>query len=235
VPSRSPNMKSSTDAFTEYVVSGDRPVFLLPGGAFEFSKSWSERYRLLWKDTPGFARTLLDESRGRPGASTLYVPFYTNGGEDLYWTSKWWVDFSGWLVRATFRQVKEGNSFFTPFLPILSMLSQGFLLAPRSVKLDLYFGEGISPRDNESATEFSKRLQKHTQNHIDRIREKHELSPESYSNKYLSHPFYGGYVVVQNAVLISVLFAVNIIEIPIALALGGIIQLFISNKKGKID
>jgi 1-acyl-sn-glycerol-3-phosphate acyltransferase len=211
---------SADTAFVQAVVNGNKPVMLLPGGAFECEKSYEDRYKIQWKELPGFARVLLQEPH-RPGCKTSVVPFFTSHCEDLYYTNPWWYTYSGKWLRAAFDRLRDRQPVSIPALLCMCLMALGVFIAPRPVKLDLYFGTPLVPLDKESDIEFAKRVKTAAQTLVDEVnarsQEKSLSHPNRGINKYFRYPLYGLYVVGQNS-CVALWIILNVtVALPIAL------------------
>jgi hypothetical protein len=209
--------KSSEEVFIDSVVQGDSPVMLFPGGQFECFKSLGDKYKLHWKDLPGYARILYKEPE-RPGKQTKIVPFFTNNCEDMFYSPDWWYDYSGKSVMRDFKELSKGNMLVLPFLLPKTIWGLGFFLLPRPVKLDLYFGEPLCANENEPAVEFAARVQEATQKLIDSVRSKHNFAAEdrNLGSMFLRNPIYFLYSFGQNVILFSIIFLLIFTVVPIS-------------------
>jgi hypothetical protein len=123
------------------------PVLLLPGGAFEALRGYDERFQVLWKENPGYARVLSESS---PNLELTWqtkgltiIPFYTKHCEDIYWTNQWWYDTLGQKSKSLYEEFKQGNYFVFPLLFTTLLASLGFFLLPRPVQLTTVLREPI--------------------------------------------------------------------------------------------
>lgn len=209
--------KSSEEVFIERVVHGQSPVMLFPGGQFECFKPLSEKYKVSWKELPGYARILYKEPE-KPGKNTKVVPFFTNNCEEMFYSPDWWYDYSGKTVMKDFEALSKGNVLVLPLLLPKTIWGLGFFLLPRPVKLDLYFGEPLSVRENEPASEFARRVKEATQNLVDSVRSKHDFKKEdrSLSYMFLRNPLYCLYSFAQNVVLFSIIFMLIFTVVPVS-------------------
>jgi len=230
LPNRTKRHGSPEETFINTVVHGSKPVLLLPGGAHECEKMMNERYQIKWKEEPGFARILL-RSPDRPGANTSVVPFYTNNCEELYYTTQWWHDTSGQLMRNGLKAVRQGSFWLVPAMTVLGLFSLGLFLVPRSVKVDLYFGNPVVPRPNESPKSFAARVSDAAQELMDSVRAKHQSkeyqdTERTRVSKYLRYPLYGIYIIVQNSAIALGIIFVNICILPFAMLLQFVSKMF---------
>ncbi len=154
-------------SFIQQLTEGNRPLMLLPGGAFECLKRYEDIGKVNWKEEPGFARVIAQE-RARLGSKIQVVPFYTKHCEDCLYTTPGWYDYSGEAVRSYMSQLKAGNILVLPYMMVTLLFSLGFFLVPLPVKMDTYFDNPIVIGDKETPAEFAKRVSSAMQALIDR-------------------------------------------------------------------
>ena len=219
VSSHSKGMSTSA-SFVNTVTKGDRPTLLFPGGHYECYKPVSNKYKVMWKELPGYARILLEEPT-RPGQDTVVVPFYTHDGEGIYATSDWWYDYSGKEVLKNFREFENGNMWLLPLLMPKTLAALGMILLPRPVKLDLHFGSPLTPRRDEDAVQFAKRVKEATQSLIDDVREKAAINGDQDNRTILSmllrYPVYTTYALLQNTFMWSTFLFLNMGVVPVVM------------------
>lgn len=226
--------KSAEDSFLTTVTAGPRPVMLFPGGHHECFKRLAEKHVVRWRERPGFARALLaDEGRRAVGRTVSVVPFYTNNCEDIYPTTKWWYDYSGQMVQSHFHEFENGAYYLLPFLLPLSLMALGFLPLPRPVKLDLYIGEPLRPRDNETDIAFAKRVVVATQATVDTTRKKHEGDGAGAKSYNVQRCLYAIYMLVQNTVMWTIIVILNVLVVPIAIAIRLFVKVITNRTRHK--
>lgn len=122
----------SEKAFIEALIHGNRPLVLLPGGAWEFSKPSNENFKVLWRDEPGYARVF---AASPELAKIKIIPFFTRNCENIFYTDAKWHDWSGKKIRSLMQSVKEGNLLLVPPLLTILFFSVGMSLSPLPTKL----------------------------------------------------------------------------------------------------
>lgn len=167
--------------FVDKVTNGDRPVLLMPGGAYECAKQYKDRYKVDWKEDPGYARVLLSGPR-RLGQHVKVVPFFTNNCEDVYYCPRWWHDFTGAIVRKALVDVRKGKVWLLPKLFVFGAVSLGVSVLPVPVKLDLHIGKPLTPKRKETSVQFARRVQDNLQQMIDDVRNKQRDGGEKKSS-----------------------------------------------------
>ena len=167
VSSTGPN-KNATEQFKSILTANEAPLLLLPGGLYEFSKSYDEQYKVNWKTKPGFARIIVDEIYSHnKNSNVCVIPFHTKNCENLFFTTSTWYTFSGNLVRKYSKDVKNGNYWKIPLLITMIGLSFGLFVMPLPIKLETYVGKPIKPNENETSEEFGLRVTNELQQLID--------------------------------------------------------------------
>jgi 1-acyl-sn-glycerol-3-phosphate acyltransferase len=207
--------QSADESFVTTVVEGNRPTILYPGGHHECYKPLDEKYKVMWKELPGYARILLSEPN-RPGANTAVVPFFTRNSEEIFFTTDWWYDVSGKMVINDFYEYEHGNIWLLPLLFPKTIAGLGFTPLPRPVKLDLFIGEPVIPKPNETATEFAERVRSSLQSLIDSTQVS-SPAPAPSSSVWLfllSHPLYSAYVFFQMSIFWSSTLLLNTLLVP---------------------
>ena len=228
IPSRSPDSQEdeSDDMFVQALASGTRPLFLLPGGIFEFSKSSDESYCVSWKSPPGFARILCDPKYADKLKHVKIFPFFTRNCEDAYYfLPDWWRDLSSNALRSMMDAIKSGKIFLSPILMILALSSIGGFLLPKPVKWDTYIGEPIILTANEKDVQLGRRVERKLQKLMD-FHQSHRIGSGSFprgrkSSNSVLHSFpvrllMWGHIFVQNCVLISITLPLLLILLPFA-------------------
>ena len=159
---------TSRDTFFQYLLQSDRPMMLLPGGAYECLLPYVERDTVHWKEEPGFTHIIRQHYHNTTiDKDIVVVPFYTRNCNEIYLTSSNWFDFSGdWSFRM-YNAFKRGHYWIVPFMMTLMLTSFGFFVMPRPVKLDVYFGEAVKWRRNDTAKAFARRVKHNLQTLID--------------------------------------------------------------------
>lgn len=156
IPSKGGVKDDAETTFIEALSKGDRPMMLLPGGTVECMKAYHDRYRVLWKENPGFARVVHAVPSLR--ANTKVVPFYTKNCERSMWTNAWWYTQSGRGVRFLMERFSKGGLASLPLMMITLLCSLGFFPLPAPVRMATYFGPQLTIKEDESPQEFAKRV-----------------------------------------------------------------------------
>lgn len=225
--------QSADESFITTVVHGDRPTILYPGGHHECYKPVNEKYKVMWKELPGYARILLAEP-SRPGAQTAVIPFYTRNSEDIFYTTDWWYEYSGKMVVKDFYDFEHGNIWLLPFLFPKSIAGLGFCPLPKPIKLDLFIGEPVTPNPNETATQFAERVRLSLQKLIDSTQYSQDIKEKTITpiwKFYLRHPIYTAYVVFQMSLFWSSALLLNTLLVPLMMIWKIIAKLLFSKKK----
>lgn len=217
--------------FINILLYNNEPILILPGGSYEAYKLYSERDIVNWKDNPGFARLLVKYSKIYPKLyNTRVIPFYTKNGDDILYNHPWWYDISGKHARKSLLEIRKGNYSYLFRLMIFGGLGLGFLLFPKPIKLDTYFGEPLQLKKNETSEEFGKRVQTSLQNLIIKV---NKLPPKDklikkYKKKHflmkllynLYNILYGIYIVIQNLIFCIFCMMLTIFAVPLFLFTG---------------
>lgn len=208
---------SSEQSFIQTVINGNRPTILYPGGYHECYKTLDEKYKVKWKEIPGYARILLSEPN-RPGSETSVIPFYTHNSEEIYLTTDWWYNYSSFMIRNDFHNYENGNHWLLPFLFPKSILALGFILIPKPVKLDLYIGKPLTPYKDETDKQFAKRVEISLQELIDNTKNLKQSNNER-TIKYMlfNYPIYTLYTFIQMTLFWSLNFILYIFIVPFIL------------------
>lgn len=227
--------QSAEESFVTTVVQGNRPTILYPGGHHECYKPLQEKYKVMWKELPGYARILLAEPN-RPGANTAVVPFFTRNSEEIFFTSDWWYDLSGKMVIKDFYEFEHGNLWLLPLLFPKTIAGLGFTPLPRPVKLDLFIGEPVIPKTNETATEFAERVRSSLQSLIDSTQSSSTTDPSTTASSVwtflLCHPIYSAYVFFQMSIFWSSTLLLNTLLVP-AMMVWQLVARMVFKKKRK--
>lgn len=215
---------SSDESFIQTVVHGNRPTILYPGGYHECYKTLDEKYKVKWKELPGYARVLLSEPN-RPGDKTSVIPFYTRNSEEIYLTNNWWYNYSSHMIRNDFHDYENGNNWLLPFLFPKSILALGFFLIPKPVKLDLYLGKPLTPLKDETDKQFAKRVEIALQELIDSTKNISTSKEErTLIHMFLNYPLYTLYTFIEMTLFWSINFILYIFIVPFILLFVLIIQ-----------
>lgn len=167
IPSKGGVQAHAEEAFIETLSNGDRPLMLLPGGAVECMKAYHNRYRVLWKEVPGFSRVI--RSHPKLQENTRIVPFYTKNCELSLWSTAWWYTQSGRGVEWLMNAFKAGDIFLLPVMMILLLCSLGFFPLPAPCKMDTYFGEPLIIKKDETSAEFANRVKTALHELVDKV------------------------------------------------------------------
>lgn len=225
VPSKGIVSSTSDESFGEMLVISDRPMLLLPGGAYEAMKPWDKKHIVEWKASPGFARIIGGSEKLR--SSIKVVPFYTKNSENIFYNFKWWFDFSGRFVHTGMSDAYNGVLWKMPFVLSVGIYSFGVSFLPRPVKLDTYFGEPLTFQINESVEQFAERVRSELQQLILRVNAIPERPLRNKSIIGLPYALYKGLLTgVQLSMfqLSNIAFFVSVLPVGLVLAslLGGI-------------
>lgn len=209
IPSKSVGKKSTEDTFVDSLKTAGRPLMLLPGGVHECLRSYDQKFKVDWKDSPGFARVLCNRKKDfdRP---VRVIPYFTENCENIFYTTIFWHDFFGNLNVYFYDQLRYGNIIFLPFMLTSLVLCMGFFYVPRPVKLDTYFGEPLELKENENPGEFSRRVAVSLQNLVDEVNcgkfHKETSKPPYEGKSVILFCLYGIYVFTQNLLGSFILF-----------------------------
>jgi hypothetical protein len=228
VPTHLPG-QSADESFVTTVIEGNRPTILYPGGHHECYKPLNEKYKVMWKELPGYARILLAEP-DRPGANTPVVPFYTRNSEEIFFTTDWWYDLSGKMVIKDFFEYEHGNIWLLPLLFPKTIAGLGFAPLPRPVKLDLFIGEPVIPKPNETSAEFAERVRSSLQSLIDSTQSASKTDGSVWPF-LLSHPLYSAYVIFQMSIFWSSTLLLNSLLVPAIMAWQLVARMVFKKKK----
>ena len=183
--SRSNSSNVNEDQFVTTLYNSKKPLLLLPGGIFEFFKEYKLRYHIQWKEIPGFVRVICNNPKYL-GSNTKVIPFYTIKCENCYYHHELFYNNFGKFGNYCYNYCKKGSYYMVllPFTISIILLSFGFFLLPRRIKLDTYFGEPLQLHQNETAQSFAKRIKIVTQELIDKI-EFNDISSSGSSNSFI--------------------------------------------------
>lgn len=225
IPSKGLISSTSDETFSEFLSSGDRPMLLLPGGAFEATKSWDKKFIVDWKDRPGFARIIGASKELRE--SIRVVPFFTRNSEDIFYNFEWWFNFSGRYVQTGLSDAYKGHLWKLPFVLTVGIYSFGISFLPRPVKLDTYFGEPLMYRDGESIEEFAERVRSSLQELINRENSKPAIPLRNSSVVGIPYAIFKGFLVATQLTLfqlsnVAFFFTVAPLGIAMAYIVGGL-------------
>jgi hypothetical protein len=168
--SRSNSSNVNEDQFVTTLYNSKKPLLLLPGGIFEFFKEYKLRYHVQWKEIPGFVRVICNNPKYL-GSNTKVIPFYTKKCENCYYHHEIFYNYFGVFGNDFYNYCKKGsyNIVFLPFTISIILLSLGFFLLPRRIKLDTFFGEPLQLNQNETAQSYANRIKIATQELIDKV------------------------------------------------------------------
>lgn len=220
------------EAFIETLSRRERPLMLLPGGAFECMKAYHHRYRVMWKEVPGFARVIHDEERLQK--HTKVIPFYTKNSELSLWTVAWWYTQSGrgvWYLMNAFR---DGQVATLPVMMVLLLFSLGFFPLPSPVKLDTFFGSELVLQDNETAQAFALRVKTELHSLIDRVNGLPERPRRRQSAVYFL--FLGVFTLAQNLIVHSIgISTLLLLLYPLLLAVQMVMRCLSKERREKVE
>lgn len=215
IPSRASLKDTSESQFVKTLCTGTRPLLLTPGGGYEFLKLVSEINQIHWKETPGFARIVMDHSDSL-GKHTTIVPFYTKNCEKTAFITKWWYNYTSKLGRNIMIRVRKGHLSVLPAAVLVLYSAIGFPFLLKPVKLDTYFGDPIRLKDGETAAAFGLRIQRALQELINHV---HKLPERPYPHGrpgILGLITVGTFVLLQNMIIhIFALFTCVFIAFPV--------------------
>jgi 1-acyl-sn-glycerol-3-phosphate acyltransferase len=198
ISSKSNDSETADMGFVNALVAGKRPLMLLPGGAYECLKPSSKIGKIQWKPNPGFARVICSQPSFL-GSKTKVVPFYTKNCDECYYYNEAFHNWSGLWSRKTYSLFKRGHVYLMPIMMTLIAFSLGFVIFPRPVKLDTYFGTPVVLRDGETDSVFAARVMEATQTLIDSVK---SMPPRSLKKRTMWNTFFGYlisfYMVAQN-------------------------------------
>ena len=234
-PSKGLHGLSSDEEFLRLIVDGESPLWVLPGGAYEGYRPYAERNILAWKEEPGFARILAEYSNTDEMAAketkTQIIPFYTRNGDSIFYNHPWWYTFSSHKARWAFHEIAKKNVEVILYLLVFAGAGMGFMLFPRPVKLDTYFGEPVYLQKGENAKSLARRVKASLQKLIDST----NALPENEFKRpgFTLYSFvFGAFMLLQNIVFIAFTGVwITLVAVPIFIVRG--IMARNGEKKGK--
>lgn len=193
-------------AFVEHLSQTDSPLMLLPGGIFEALKPWRDRYKVNWKDAPGYARVIEKHIGQWKTKGLSVVPFYTRNSEHFYPTTRWWHEHSAALFFRLYDRSKRGNLLVTPLMISTLLFSLGCVLCPLPVQLDTVCGEPVHWEDKDTAASFNRRVVAALQKLVDESNAKQFTSnrPGNRCRDPLQRVLVGAMIALQNVLFASV-------------------------------
>lgn len=230
--SRINNYNVNEDQFVTTLYNSKKPLLLLPGGIFEFFKEYKLRYYIQWKEIPGFVRVICNNPKYL-GMNTKVIPFYTKKCENCYYHHERFYNYYGKFGNDCYNYCKKGsyNIVLLPFTISIILLSLGFFLLPRRIKLDTYFGEPLQLNQNETAQSYAKRIKIATQELINKIEFNKISSSGSVSSSNSIDPHHheirimyytkivllGLYTFIQNTIVLMILLFLIWLPFPLLL------------------
>jgi hypothetical protein len=170
ISSKGLNSTTTDHHFIQLLLHDSRPVLVLPGGSYEAYKPYEEIDQIDWKDEPGFARLLVNYSKEYPALHEINViPFYTKNGDEIFFHHRWWYSLTSRYAREALLQIRHGNYFYLFNLMFFGGLGLGFLLFPKPIPLETFYGHPLKLKRNETAKEFGKRVQHELQSLINQV------------------------------------------------------------------
>jgi hypothetical protein len=157
--------RSNEDYFMEALLSSTRPILLLPGGAMECLKDFSDLYELQWKKEMGFARIIrnyylkeqqMQSSNGKEKKKMVrikIIPFYTSHCEFLFFSSSAWYTGLGRTIKNLMNHFQESylkNIALLPVILVTLLFSFGFFLLPLPLPVTTFFGPEIEYNFNNT-------------------------------------------------------------------------------------
>lgn len=97
---------------------------------------------------------------------------------------------------------KQGSLLLLPPMLLTMLLSMGFPLLPRPVKVETYFSEPLHIGEEESAEDFAERVRSALQELVDRV-EASPLVDQRSALHWMAMLPYGAYTFLQNTALYS--------------------------------
>jgi hypothetical protein len=161
--------RSNEDYFIEALLSSSRPILLLPGGAMECLKDFSDLYELQWKKEMGFARIirnyyLKEQQEQQEQQQNSYgkkkkmvrikiIPFYTSHCEFLFFSTSSWYTGLGRTIKNLMNHFQESylkNIALLPVILLTLLFSFGFFLLPLPLPVTTFFGPEIEYHCNNT-------------------------------------------------------------------------------------
>lgn len=209
--------------FVSTLMNSNGPLLLLPGGIYECLKPYHKRYQLQWKNIPGFVRVIY-ESKDFLGENTKVIPFYTRNCEKCYYNNEYIYDTFGNYGNKLYQSFKKGNILILPFMLTTIIISIGFIILPKRIKLDTYFGNPIILNKNESSEMFAKRIHNETQELINNIQFNENINKSNKVNinnkrlfNYIKVFILGIYTILQNIFITILLLLLIWLPFPLLL------------------
>lgn len=229
VPSKSKGFSQSQDVFVSTLSEGFKPLMLLPGGAWEAFQPSKYKYTAKWKENPGFARIICHEKL-KLGNRTKVVPFHTKNCEDCYWSFTYLNEFLSSNGRNLYDQFKDGKLYVLPLMLTSFLFATGFFILPKRIKLDVYFGEPVVLKENETSKEFGLRVEKAVQNLIDNV-EAMPIRDIKDTNPKLFIILLGIYTFIQNSIITLLIFILLWFLYPIGLLIYYLMKFLLKSEK----
>lgn len=219
IPSAKP-FNDGADQFIDALVDGSAPVMLLPGGVFEMAKRYEDRYKVIWKDDPGFARVVVNDVYPRK-KDVCVVPFHTKNSESCYFHIPWLYTATGRIILSWSSYLNNGHVWIVPFFIIATFITLGFIALPVPISMDTYFGDPIYVKENETSKEYGKRVTDALQELVTRVEEMPEKKVPERSTllRYVLNMSLGFITLYQNIWIIVVSVALTVICLPPTIAL----------------
>lgn len=197
---------SEEQAFVEHLSQTDSPLMLLPGGIFEALKPIRDRFKVNWKDAPGYARVIERHIGQWKTKGLSVVPFYTRNSEHFYPTTVWWHEFSASCFFRLYDMSKEGNLLVTPLMITTLLFSLGCVICPMPVQLDTVCGDPVHWEAGDTAESFNRRVVAALQKLVDDSNAKQFTSnrPSNTCRDPLLRVLFGAAIVLQNVLFASV-------------------------------
>ena len=196
---------------------------LLPGGIFELSKQFDDRFKVTWLQEPGFAHAITGSDTFETD-NIAVIPFYTKNCELSYKSGKWWYNYTGRKFRSLDKSIRAGQIWYLPIYYSLMFLMLGFLIIPWPVKMDTYFGEPIYAKKGEKADRFAGRVKSSLQQLITETESLAER-PFPMKRNLITSLVYGSLAVFQNLlfgiVLLGSIWAISPFVIIFSLIFKG--------------
>lgn len=203
IPSKGGVRDEAETTFIDALSKTGKPLMLLPGGTVECLKLYNDRFRVHWKELPGFAKIIVREKETL-GKRVAVIPFYTKNSEESLWTTPWFYDRTGKMVSQYMEAFKNGNLFVLPLMMITLLCSLGFFILPAPIKMDTYFGDPIHYNEQETAEEFAYRVKVALEKLIVDV---NALPARPFPEHTKLHPilyfFLGAFTAIQNIVVHS--------------------------------
>lgn len=243
-PSKSIINPEADKEFLNVLLHGNKPLYVVPGGAHEAYKNYEHRYQLQWKSDPGFVRILVHYSNSKDfnnNEKIQIIPLFTKDCEDLYYNIPHWYTLSGIRARHYLHKIRHGNLLCLFPLLIYAGLGLGFILFPKPIKLDTYIGQPIYLQKNEHEKLLTTKIQNSFQTLIDNSMsnnnilktKRRKVKKTNIFRKALSNIYavlYGIYIIFQNLWICIFALTSIIIGMPFVVMLA-IFQYLVSFKR----